>query len=164
MPDPRNRLSEVMRVLFWSGTFWPHIGGVEVLAAKFLPALSKRGYEYMVVASKFHPDAADAALYKGIPVYRFSFHNDLTASRIDHLVAIRRKVTQLKQAFAPDLIHINAVGPADFFHLATTNAHAAPSLVTLHGQWNDQIETIVRDTLRAAHWVVGCSAAILDRG
>ena len=40
-----------MRVLFWSGTFWPYIGGIEVLGAKLLPALRERGYEFMVVTS-----------------------------------------------------------------------------------------------------------------
>ena len=153
-----------MRVLFWSGTFWPHIGGIEVLAAKFLPALRERGYQYIVVAPKFHPDLPDEESYQGIPVYRFSFQKHLTPGGIDHLVEIRRKVAKLKQAFAPELVHINGVGADDFFHLTTINAHSAPLLVTLHGEWPDQIETIVGDTLRAAQWVVGCSSAILDLG
>jgi glycogen(starch) synthase len=70
----------------------------------------------------------------------------------------------VKRAFAPDLVHINGVGPADFFHLTTRNAYPAPSLVTLHGEWHQQADAIVGQTLRSADWVAGCSAAVLDCG
>ena|SRR5437867_2177586 len=99
-----------MRVLFWSGTFWPNIGGVEVLASKVLPALRKRGYEYIVIASKTHTSLPDEARLNGIPIYRFPFHNNVTDKSIDHFVEIRQKVAALKRAFAPSLVHINMVG------------------------------------------------------
>jgi len=37
-------------------------------------------------------------------------------------------------------------------------------LVTLHGKWPSQADAIVAKTLRAADWVAGCSAAILEEG
>jgi glycogen synthase len=151
-----------MRVLFWSDTFWPSIGGVEILAAKLLPALRARGYEFIVVAPKNHKELPDETDYKGIPVYRFPFWRGSGYSIIDHLVEIRQKVIKLKNAFTPDLVHINAVGGGNFFHLTTANAD--PLLVTLHGEWESRIEPVVGRTLRAADWVVGCSAAILNRG
>jgi glycosyltransferase involved in cell wall biosynthesis len=79
-------------------------------------------------------------------------------------VEVRQKVAKLKSAFAPDLVHINGVGPTDFYHLTTRNAHRTPSLVTLHGEWHPQAGAIVGRTLRTADWVAGCSAAVLDRG
>lgn len=153
-----------MRVLFWTGSFWPQIGGVEVLAAKFLPALRDRGYEYIVVAPKSFADLPDESYFKGIPVYRFPFQNSPARGSLDHFVAIRQKISFLKRSFAPDLIHINAVGVNNFFHLSTANAHRAPILVTLHGKWTSQTEGVVGHTLRDADWVVGCSAAILAEG
>ena len=153
-----------MRVMFWSGTFWPNIGGVEVLAAKFLPALRERGYEYIVVAPKTHSSLPDEGQYSGIPIYRFPFRNDLSERSIDHLIATRQKIMALKRAFAPTLIHINAVGAENFFHLTTTEAHRAPVLVTLHGKWPAQADTIVKDMLVHADWVVGCSSAIIEEG
>lgn len=153
-----------MRVLFWSLTFWPNIGGVEVLAAKLVPALRERGHEFIIVAPKSHSDLPDEAQYQGISIRRFSFQNTVTPTGIDHLVEIRQRVAKLKRDFAPDLVHINGVGPTDFFHLTTTEAHRAPLLVTLHGEWHRQADTIVGHTLRAADWVVGCSAAVLERG
>ena len=153
-----------MRVLFWSSTFWPSVGGVEIFAARLLPALRARGYEFMVVTPKSHSDLPDQDEYLGIPVRRFSFRNYFYSNIIDYLMEMRRKIVHLKQTFDPRLIHINAVGSSDFFHLLTNKAYTAPFLVTLHGQWQNHIEPIVEHTLRNAGWVAGCSAAILDRG
>jgi len=154
----------MMRVLFWSGTFWPQIGGVEVLAAKLLPALRARGYEYVVVVPKSFADLPDESHFNGIPVYRFPFQNNPTEGKLDHFITIRQKISFLKRSFAPDLVHINGVGVNNFFHVSTANAHRAPVLVTLHGKWTSQTEAVVGHTLRDAEWIVGCSAAILEEG
>jgi len=151
-----------MRVLFWSLTFWPAIGGMEVLAARLLPSLRKRGHEVLVIAPKIY-DGAEEGAYRGIPVRWIPFQNTLS-SHIEHVMAVRRKVAGLKREFAPDLIHINGVGATDFFHLTTRHASDAPVLVTLHGEWLPKTDTVVAQTLRHADWVVGCSAAILNRG
>ena len=153
-----------MRVLFWSLTFWPNIGGVEVLAAKLVPALREYGHEFLIVTPKNPAELPAEAEYQGVPIHRFPFYNTVSHSGIDHLVEVKQKVAKLKQNFAPDLVHINGVGPTDFFHLTTADAHKAPLLVTLHGEWRRQVDTIVGQTLRAANWVAGCSAAVLERG
>jgi glycogen(starch) synthase len=153
-----------MRVLFWTLNFWPNIGGIEVLAAKLVPALRDCGHEFLVVTPKSPPELPDEAQYRGIPICRLPFQNPVTPATLDHLIALRDRVIALKREFRPDLVHINGVGPADFFHLITERAHAARLLVTLHGAWEKNNDTIVRHTLRAAGWVSGCSAAILDRG
>ena len=103
-----------MRVLFWSLNFWPNIGGIEVLAAKLVPALRDRGYELLVVAPKSSPELADEAQYHGIPIHRFSFQNTTSTGRYRPFGGGRQKVAKLKSAFAPDLVHINGVGLTDF--------------------------------------------------
>jgi glycogen(starch) synthase len=136
---------------------------MEVLTAKLLPSLRLRGHEFVVVAPKNYTDLPDEERYQGIPIHRLAFQTAVP-SGIDHLLQVRQQVINLKRTFAPDLIHINGVGPTDFFHLTTTQAYKAPVLVTLHNPWLSQADTIVAQTLRAADWVVGVSAAILDRG
>jgi glycogen(starch) synthase len=152
-----------MRILFWSATFWPMIGGVEVLAAQLLPALQERGYEFVVITPKSYSNLPDHTSYHGIPVHRLQFRNSFAQSTLDFVLDTRRQVAKLKQDFAPDLVHINAVSRGDFFHLATNNTCRVPSLVTLHGQWEKEIEPVVGHTLRRADWIAGCSGAILDR-
>ena len=58
-----------MRVLFWSLTFWPNIGGMEVLAARLLPSLRERGHDFLVVAPKNHTDLPDIDQFQA---YRLS--------------------------------------------------------------------------------------------
>jgi glycogen(starch) synthase len=134
------------------------------LASRILPALRERGYEFIVVASKTHAELRDKDRYRGIKIYRFPFHTENTHKSIDHLFEVRQQVAALKREFAPQLVHVNIVGLDNLFHLTTANAHRAPTLVTLHGKWMSQSDSIVGNTLRAADWVAGCSAAILNEG
>jgi glycogen(starch) synthase len=151
-----------MRVLFWSLTFWPNIGGMEVLAARLLTSLRERGHQFLVVAPKNYTELPDHDRFHGIPIRRLPFQHTTTPS-VDHIADVRARVLDLKRAFAADLVHINGLGAMAFFHLTTAHAHRAPVLVTLHGDWGAQGDSIAAQTLRAADWVAGCSAAILRR-
>ncbi len=153
-----------MRILFWSYVFWPKIGGVEVHAAKLLPSLALRGYEFLVITTKSHPDEPDMHSYQGIPIHRFPFWEFTNYTNINALAGIRQKIIALKRAFAPDLVHINAVDIGNWFHTLTANVSRAPLLVTLHGEWMPRHDGVVERTLRDADWVTGCSQAILDKG
>jgi glycogen(starch) synthase len=156
-----------MRVLFWSSTFLPNIGGIEVLAAKLLPALRERGYEPIVVTSLRSPALPVETFYEGIPVYRFPF--PFSANDIDQVIRLRQQIAQLKRTFAPDLIHINGTHTSVFFHLITANVSPVPSLVTLHNErfaddrpeLNADNDMILGRILRSADWVSCVSAAVL---
>ena len=152
-----------MRVLFWSLTFWPNIGGMEVHAARLLPCLRDLGHEFLVVAPQNYTNLPDTDSYRGIPVRRLPFQHAAIPT-VEHVADVRAKVMALKREFKPDLVHVNGIGAMDFFHLSTAHAHPAPSLVTLHGDWGALGDAVAAPTLRRADWVVGCSAAILARG
>lgn len=155
-----------MRVLFWSGTFWPHIGGVEILSTKLLLALRECGHEFVVVTVQRNPDQPTEERYEGIPIYRFPFRSNYSSAEqlTIGLMKVKQQVTQLKRTFEPDLVHINAGGVSEFFHLITANAYPAPLLATLHGEWPTENNAITKNILHAAAWVVGCSAAIVNKG
>lgn len=152
-----------MRVLFWSLTFWPNIGGLEVLTSKLLPSLRLRGHEFLVIVPKNLTDLPENDCYEEIPIRRLGFQTPVP-SGIDHIVETRQKVIAFKRGFAPDLIHVNGIGgPSDFFHLTTIRAHKAPVVVTLHNPWPVLAEGMATATLRQADWVVGVSTSILER-
>ena len=151
-----------MRVLFWSGAFWPKIGGSEVRAARLLPALQKRGYEFVVVTSQTSLDLPQEGRFQGIPVYRFPFWK---ANRnAEQAIAIRQQIATLKRSFAPDLVHRNGVKMEDFFDRSTANAHPASLFVTL---CNDlQVQSLTENTMLSrtfcsADWVSSVSVAAL---
>jgi glycogen(starch) synthase len=58
---------------------------------------------------------------------------------------------------------VNGLGPDNFFHLTTANAHPAPLLVTLHNEWKTEAGPMVERMLHSAGWITGCSKAILDK-
>jgi glycogen(starch) synthase len=157
-----------MRILFWSELFWPYVGGAEVLGAQLLGGLARRGYEFAVVTSHDHLELPDEVDYHGIPVYRFPFRSALATGNIGQLMEAREKITRLKRVWAPELIHINAVGPSALFQLQTAEAYRARVLVTLHtlhGELENAQsggrDTLLTKTLKAATWVTCVSAAVL---
>src|ERR1700690_3140223 len=111
-----------VRVLLWGELFWPTVGGAELFAAKVMGALRPRGYEFAVVASHDHAGLPDEDRYRGIPVYRFRFREALTPARIEELPALRRRVAALCRDPAPELIHLNGIGPNAFFCLQVAGA------------------------------------------
>lgn len=152
-----------MRILFWSETFWPRTGGVENLAARLLPALRARGYEFAVVTWE-NTELPDVIHYQEIPIYRFPFFSGRQTDGLGPMLEYRRQVTQLKRGFAPDLVHVNSYGPSVLFHLNTTGAHRVPALVTLHQALPDDPvghDTLLGHLLRNADWVTACSTAVL---
>ena len=155
-----------MRVLVWQELFWPHMGGVEVLATKLLLALQRRGYEIIVVTRQDSPDLPKEANYQGIPVYRYPFWTGLTSGKLGQVMELRSQVAKLKRTFAPDLVHINSFGPSALLHYDTANSHSAPLLLTLHTIHPPiNAGSLGRDglfgrTLRTANWVTFVSNAV----
>lgn len=156
-----------MRVLFWSEQFWPQIGGIEVWSAKLLAALSQRGHEFAVVASQDDPTSQSSTQYCGMPVHRFPFWIALNERDLGKLMEIKRAVTEIKERFKPDLVHLNLTGPSVYFQLQTENSHRAPLLLSLHQPLDHQSgspASITRCILRAADWVTAGSALVLSTG
>lgn len=155
-----------MRVLYWTQLFWPYIGGVEVLATKFLPAMRERGYEFAVVTSHGSLDLPDEAEYEGIQIYRFPFQAALAGGNVDQLMTVLHGMVRLKRVFRPDLIHINFSDPSIFFNFHSSAAYPAPVLITIrvalpNRQTAGQPDTLLGQTFRAAAWITANSAAML---
>jgi glycogen synthase len=153
-----------MRILFWSGNFWPMIGGAEVLAMRLILALQTRGFEVVVLTSQRPADSPRKEDYQGITIFRFPFRESF--GNVHRLMELRQEVVKLKQEFAPDLIHINDVHKDHFFHLLTAEAYPAPSLVTLHLALSDQLarrDSWVRQLLAKCDWVNCVSQTILNQ-
>src|SRR5437870_32781 len=143
-----------MRVLFWPELFWPHIGGIELLAARFAPSMQRRGHQLAVVTSHGDLELPDEAEYHGVSVHRFPFRAALAKGNVAQLFEARQGVALLKRVFAPDLIHLYGVGPGALFHFNTGDAHPAPLLVTIHAEvLRDQAggpDSLLEKALRSA--------------
>ncbi|HYF47383.1 MAG TPA: glycosyltransferase family 4 protein [Acidimicrobiales bacterium] len=120
-----------MRLLYWLPQFHPYIGGVEVLASHFLPALVERGHEPVVVTSHGALDLPDDDEWQGVPVHRRPFTASLARGRADEVADLVADVAALKRRVAPDVVHVNVTDASPFFHLRTRAAHPCPSVVSL---------------------------------
>lgn len=65
-----------MRLLYWTETFWPLIGGVQTYAKQFIPAIRRRGYEVAVITVRHH-DYLEKESVDGATVYRLPFYEVL---------------------------------------------------------------------------------------
>lgn len=155
-----------MRIMVWTNSFWPQIGGVEVLGTRLFSALKARGHELLIVTRRISISFPGEAMYYGIPVYRFPTLQVLDKSDVDQLAQIRQQMFKLKLNFRPDLIYFYHVGPEMFLYQEIIQDRSVPVLVTLHGTFPDQCflpDTLIGKLLQLADWITACSAAVLDK-
>jgi glycosyltransferase involved in cell wall biosynthesis len=154
-----------MRVLFLVEQFWPYMGGIQVWAARLLPALVERGWEIVVATSHGPLELPDRDQYKGVQVLRFPFWPSLLSQNVGQVMRVRRQLTDLKASLAPDLIHVNLIGPLAYFHDVTANASRSSTLVSLHNPLQGHgaaPDSLFGRVLRSADWVTAGSKIVLD--
>ena len=153
----------MMRILYWTPEFYPEIGGIEELSRRFLPVFQKLDYEFLVVAAHGRQRLPDVTSFNGIPVHRFQFREALGKRDCGAILAHQQRIVQLKQSFNPHLVHLHFGDPYGYFHVTTSSAHPAPSLVTLHSivDYPVRHDTLIGRLISQASWVVGVSKASL---
>jgi glycosyltransferase involved in cell wall biosynthesis len=153
-----------MRILFWTESFWPRIGGSEVAAGALIDQMRRRGHQFEVVTRRWSDAQPASDQWQGVPVHRVPF-DDGTFDRLDleELLPLRHRVAAIKRKFKPDIVHVGLTGPSLFLHNFTAGQFPAPTVVTLHVV---PIETEfgknkpVHETLRTATWLVPVSQAV----
>lgn len=154
-----------MKVLYISAFFWPHIGGIETLALKFLPAMQELGHEFTVITSFAKRDLPAHDDYKGIPIRRFPFLKAISDPDLRLMRKCVQSMAEEKHAFKPDLIHLQMSAPISYYHVKTLQSHPAPTLLTLHtcfGEFKAGPDTVLGQTLRSADWTTTVSSAVMS--
>jgi glycosyltransferase involved in cell wall biosynthesis len=154
-----------MRLLVWSGFYWPYLGGAEVNSAKLIGALRQRGYEIAVVTSHGDLDLPDQDTHEGVPINRIPFLSAIRNRDPEAFFSARQKAAKLKSSFAPDVIHVNFTDPTGLFHLLTTAAHPAPFVTAAHSIVNPEGAdgTLAVRLFKEAARVVAVSGAVRER-
>jgi glycogen(starch) synthase len=154
-----------LRILFWTEQFWPYIGGVEVLSAKLILELRARGHDVEVATSHARMDLPDVDQYEGVRIHRFRFREPLEQKDIAAITRIRHRLAELRERFAPDMVHLNFSGPGAYYHLATAGVRPCPWLVTIHQLLPESAssrDSVMGRMLRAADWVTAISGCVLE--
>lgn len=154
-----------LRVLYWTEVFFPYTGGTEVLGGNLLAGLRTRGHEFEIVTSHGPLDLPDEDDHEGLPVHRLPFFAAVADRDVVRMARTRRRAGEIKAAFAPDLIHVQSVGPSLLFHLHSARGYPAPWIFTPHAPLTDQATgsgTILGEALRTADELVCISETQRD--
>jgi glycogen(starch) synthase len=129
-----------------------------------LPALEKRGHQFLVVTSHSRRDLPDVSRVNNIEVARFHFQKPLVKRDMKGIADLKKQLLSSKQRFKPDLIHLNTIQPSIFFHELTQKDCPAPVLVTLHEPVSlyPESNTLQARILKSADWVAAVSEAMLS--
>ncbi len=154
-----------MRILFWSDTFWPVIGGVEVLGSRLVQALRARGHDLIILARRDRDDLPDEDRYADVPLYRFPLRAALQSRDLGLVMSLRRRVAALIHDFDPQIGHIYHSGPGVYFYLQAPATRRVPLLMTLHQTYVPELlepDSLRGRLLRRAQWVTACSDSVLQ--
>lgn len=115
-----------------SERFFPDLGGVEVFTARLATALVERGHEVALITSRAGLTECEEERWGTIPVHRLPFEATLHSEDHEKVIALRRRLAELKRALRPDVVHLNTSGASLLFHLLTARSASAPSVLTVH--------------------------------
>ena len=120
-----------MRILHWTESFWPRIGGAEILARALIEETRRRGYECAVV-SDVAGGLPTEDVVDHVPVRRFPFQAALASRDIRGVAKLAAQSAALVRNVAPDVIHLHTSQPGAFFFLRARHALRTPSVFTTH--------------------------------
>ena len=147
-----------MKVLFWTASFWPQLGGLEVISGELVRTLRQRGVDFTVLTALRENETAPAGAesWEGIPLYRLAA-SEQDVVDFSKLSRVRHQIIKLKRRFQPDLIHINGIGLALPMVLLCAEPHDPPMLVTLHGDWDGYRPRAMQRLFERCAWIAACS-------
>ena len=147
-------------------TFWPLIGGREVLIEKMAPELRARGHQVTVITGAHRPGLPEQECRNGTPIYRFPFIKALSSKSINSITPILEALARLSQQFKPDVVHLHDLGPTRFFWVRSSRAKPTRLALTVHGYMEPPTKKIcdgMAESIRLIDRVTAVSAAALDR-
>lgn len=154
-----------MRILYWTELFWPYIGGVEVLASEFIPEMRGRGFEFEVITSHGALNLPDEEMRDGLCIHRLPFHTALADRDVAAVADCLARTAAVKKRFDPSIVHVNLTDASVFFHLRTSRADRAATVVSTRlsiGAGSDHIDSLLLDALRLADRITTVSRAMLE--
>lgn len=152
-----------MRLLYWTETYAPLIGGVQTYARQFIRAIQKRGYEVAVVTVRLD-DSPENEVLDGAVVHRLPIHDVLRGRDPAAFLSLRKKIEAIRQEFQPDIGHVNFYGPSIAMYFETNKRAPLPTVVATHMDLSKGggFGAIVGRAFDQAAWITAVSATALD--
>lgn len=121
-----------MKILHITPLFDPELGGIETFTSTLVAGLAACGHRMCVVASHGALSLPDESSHGAVPVHRLPLFAALEERDPRGLLEAKRRMTAIKRAFAPDVVHLHIGGPIAVLHLWTEAESPAPLVVTAY--------------------------------
>ncbi len=111
-------------------------------------------------------DLAEEDTWRGAAVHRVPMHSPLYRQDVSRITQVRMKISALKRALAPDVLHVHMADGSVFFQTLTEAAYTGPTVVTVHSALaaaEAHESTPLHRVLISADWVTGCSQSMLEQ-
>ena len=120
-----------MRILHWTESFWPRLGGAEQFVRRLAAASVARGHACLVISDAASGlDAVDEI--DGITVRRAPFQSALAQRDLPAVAALARQAAAIVDDFAPAVVHVHTSQPGAFFFLRAMKRRRIPAVYTTH--------------------------------
>jgi glycogen(starch) synthase len=157
-----------LKILFWTDSYYPAIGGVQIAAKRLVPALRERGHEIVVATSHHEANFPDMLVQDGVPIHYFWFLAAMESKNPRWMLRERRRINSFVQQCAPDVVHVCGVGATQLFYLYTRQHYRTPLLVTLQTEDSKMLHqyghgAMLHRLLESADWVTSVSQIEVER-
>ncbi len=127
-----------MRILHWTESFHPRIGGMEVFVRHLVEHQISQGHRCQIITGAL-PDQSEFDDSLGYTITRLHFQRSLIARSLVGIMKIQQKVDTLVADFSPDLLHLHTSQASAFFYTRARNLPKA--LYTAHDGLLETIHT-----------------------
>lgn len=123
-----------MRILFWSSSALPAIGGLEIMLHQLTTRLHAEGHEVIVVSNNPHNTEFKKCVVESVQTVLLPFARALHDRNLFLIKKIMQSLQEIVTEFKPDVIHFHGfLEILSFFQVRLLNQNAIPSCLTVHG-------------------------------
>lgn len=120
-----------MRIVHWTESFWPRIGGAEHFVRLLAADLFRHGHECVVI-SDVASGLPSHDRIDGLAIRRFPFQSALARRDLPEIVALASESTAALRDLAPAVLHLHTSQPGAFFFLRARKSVPIPTVFTTH--------------------------------
>ena len=164
-------------IAIFASAFHPSLGGVEELCRQLAHAYRRLGREAIIITQRWPRDLPSYEDFEGIPLYRLPFRvpeGSLKANvsyRLTHTKIVTEMFAILKK-HKVELLHTQCVSHNALYAQIAQRELRLPYVLTTQGERtmdsnqvfekSELMKRILREGLKSANWITGCSRDTLD--
>ncbi|MEQ1868682.1 MAG: glycosyltransferase family 4 protein [Vicinamibacterales bacterium] len=151
-----------MRILHWTESFWPRIGGAERFVQLLSTEQRRRGHKVLVISDTAESLPPEDSL-DDVAIERLPFQAALASRELSNVVGLAREITARIRLWKPDLVHLHTSQPGAFYFLRMQKALKLPTVYTTNDPQGtvDDASPLLAEIFEAVQAIVAISPFML---